>query len=267
MEIGETVTLVVEKMKAGKCVLCDSDEHEAPKKDDVKEVAPGNGGWHRKSMSRVFDSDGTRNLIYPNDSFPPPYSSQGHHCIALSALVADANTNSPKDRRLRLNFYLDQVGFFPNRPQNCIGLPARSGWGDFRAFVAALDLDKPLQLHGPGHDESYFCQCDRLLTSLLSALTDPRLCEKKPKDDWKDLLKKRIREAENFAFRKLARNDGAWRLHPLEQVRALALYFMPEAATMTVAGKGGVEETRHGLGRTRKDIVFPDPPLDVGPFS
>lgn len=267
MEIGETVDVVVALSAAGKCVLCGSAEHEQPKQDEVKEIAPGNTGWHRKSMAGVFESDGTRNAVYPGNTFPPPYKYQGHHCLALSALVTDANTKSPKDRRLRLNFYLDKVGFSPNQPRNCIGLPARKGWGDFEAFFQSIDLDKPLQLHGPGHDERYFTQCDRLISSLIAALTHPKLCEKKTKDEWKELLKKRVAQAENFAFRKLANNDSAWQLHPSEQIAALGLYFLPKTEMMPVIGKGEVSETRPGLGRPGKDIAYPDPPLDVGPFG
>lgn len=264
MQIGESVAMVVDMMADEKCVIC-SEKHPEPKKDDVQAVAPGNSGWQRKSMSKVFKSDGKREKIYPS-GFPPPYKHQGHHCVALSALVANANTSSPTDRRLRLNYYLDQVGFFPNRPENCIGLPARTSWGDFEAFFESIDLQHPLQLHGPGHDETYFTQCDRLLASLLSALTNPALCEQKPKDGWKDLLKTRMEQAENFAFNKLASNAGAWRLHAAEQITGLQLYFLPEAQTMSVKGVGGVSESRSGKGRKRAEVTFPDPGLDAGPF-
>lgn len=266
MQIGESVAIAVELADAGKCVIC-SKSHGEPKKADIKPVAPSNSGWKRKSMAGVFQSDGKRESVYPARLFPPPYAYQGHHCLALSSLVTDANTGSPKDRRIRLNFYLDQIGFFPNRPQNCIGLPARSGWGDFEAFFDAIRLNAPLQMHGPGHDESYFAQCDRLISSLISALTDPELCEEETDESWKDLLKERVANAENYAFNKLAENDGAWRLHPGEQVAALTLLFLDENRTMTVKGKGGLSEIRRGRGMKAKKVVFPKPKLDAGPFA
>jgi hypothetical protein len=266
VEIGETVAMVQSMMDEGKCVICGKSEHKDPKKADIKETAPGNSGWHRKSMAGIFDSDGIRNTIYHGDAFPPTYSYQGHHCIALSAVVEGANGGSPKDRRIRLNFFLDQIGWFPNRPQNSLGLPARKGYGDFDAFWQSIDQDKPLQLHGPGHDESYFTQCDRLLSSMIDVLTDPELCEETSSDDWKDKLKKLVTQAENFAFRKLANNNSAWRLHPSEQISALRLYFLPSTQTMSATGKGGIPQSRRGMGKPEKSIIFPDPQLDVGPF-
>ena len=250
----------------GKCPICDQPEHGKPKNTTITPTAPGKSGWRRKTMSGIFHSDGKRNTVYATNSFPPSYAYQGHHCIALSAFAHNANS-SPVDKYLVLNFYLDQIGFFPNRPQNCIGLPARRSYGDFKAFFASLDLDKPLQLHGPGHDESYFGQCDKMIAQIVSYLTNPNICKKNPEDEWKDKLRKLIAQAENFGFKCLANNDSRWRLHPFEQVTGLRLYFLATTKTMSVTGVGSVSETRNGLGRPPKDIVFPDLDLDVGPFS
>ena len=49
MQIGESVAVVVAMQEDNKCVFC-SQEHENPKKEDVKETAPSDTGWKRKSM-------------------------------------------------------------------------------------------------------------------------------------------------------------------------------------------------------------------------
>jgi hypothetical protein len=266
MEIGESVAVVVQMMAEDKCVICGK-KHAEPKEEEIKETAPGKSGWKRKSMSGVFESDGTREKVYPLSTFPPPYSYQGHHCLGLSALVEGGNGDSPKDRRIRFNFFLDQIGYFPNRPRNCIGLPARRGYGDFKAFHQSLDADKPLQMHGPGHDEAYFAQCDNLLSVMLSVLTNPKKCEKTTSDEWRDKLKKLMEQAENFAFKRLAASEGGWRLHPAEQVAALALYFLPTSKSMEVNSTGGSTERRSGLGRPQRNIEFPNLSFDTGPFG
>lgn len=266
MEIGESVAVVVQMMSDDKCVICGK-KHGEPKRAKITETAPGKSGWKRKSMSGVFESDGVRNTIYVGSKFPPTYTYQGHHCIALSALVEGGNGATPKDRRVRLNFFLDQVGFFPNRPRNCIGLPARRGYGDFKAFFQSLDLKRPLQMHGPGHDETYFAQCDNLLAAMLSVITDPIECEATSEDEWKSQLKELVNQAENYAFIKLAAAEGGWRLHATETVAALTLYFLSVNKKMAIASTGGLTEMRDGLGREKRDIAFPVLKMDTGPFG
>ena len=63
-------------------------------------------------------------------------------------------------------------------------------------------------MHGPGHDEDYFAQCDNLLSVMISVLTNPKKCEKTTSDEWKDKLKKLMEQAENFAFKRLAAAPG-----------------------------------------------------------
>jgi hypothetical protein len=262
MEIGETVTFTAKLQAKGKCIIC-SKKHKDRKKEQIKPVAPSNRGWHRKSMANVFESIPAKLRIYPNNNFKPPYKHQGHHCVALSALVEDANTKSPKDRIIRFNHFLNKVGFEPNREQNCIGLPARTGYGDFEAFWMALDKKKPLQMHGPGHDESYFMQVDGLLALLISMITNPDTCEQLEQDEWEDELEMMIGWLENYAFKKLASNDGVWRLHPADQKLAERIYFNPKSTKEKVPGKNIVYK---GRGNPRRTITYPNPRLDTGPF-
>jgi hypothetical protein len=262
MQIGETVSAVMQMQNEGKCVIC-SQSHADPKKEKIKTIAPGNAGWHRKTMTGIFESDGTRERIYPS-GFPPPYSYQGHHALALSALVKDANTDSPKDKRIRLNYYLDKIGYYPNRPCNVIGLPARKGAGDFEAFWRSIDLDKPLQLHGPGHDDEYFARCDALLADLVLALTD--LCKELDTSEWESLLDQTMKHGENYAFKNLARGESGWVLHAGELATAKRLYSAPKTVVETVRAKTVSAKVR-GYGKKQKDIKFPDPKLDTGPFA
>jgi len=266
VEIGETVTAAMADVKQDKCAVCGR-KHKDPKKAQFKTIAPGNSGWHRKVMTGIFESDGTREKVYPLNTFEPPYEYQGHHCLALSALVKGANGKSPKDLRLRLNFYLDKVGFFPNRQRNCIGLPARKSYGDFKAFWAALDANKPLQMHGPGHDDEYFAQCDALITTLVKTMTALNTCKDADEPDWLDELKKMIEQAENFAFKVLAWNRAQWRLHPDEQLVAVRIYFLPTNKTMNIRVANKKTKNQAGQGNKRKSIRFPKLSLDVGPFT
>jgi hypothetical protein len=261
VEIGESVAVVVKMQKEGKCIICSKD-HDKPKKDEIKPIAPGNSGWHRKTMTGIFESDGTREKVY-SSGFPPSYSYQGHHCLALSAVVENANGGSPSDRRLRLNFFLDKVGFFPNRPRNVIGLPARKGIGDFKAFWHSVDGDHPLQMHGPGHDEAYFVRCERLLGRLVSGAAD--LCEESTQKEWEDQLRELAKQAENYAFKNLAHYDEGWQLHPAEQQAATRLYSASTDTTETVSGKSASKSVA-GYGKAPKNIKYPDPGLDTGPF-
>lgn len=269
MQIGETLSAVQELMQDGKCIICDSDIHPDPKREEIAEVAPNDKSkWGRVSMTGVFDWTDKKKVIYLNGA-SPRYATQGHHCLALSALVTDANTDNRKDRRLRLNHFLNKstVGFYPNRKQNCILLPARKGYGDFDAFWDSLDDNKPLQLHGPGHDENYFTQCDRMLSILVLVITDPDICADEDTQGWEKDLKDLIEKIENYCFVKLASNDMPWRLHPDEQHRALTLYFLPQNQTYNVLGIGKVQEGRNGLGKAQKPIVFPSPDLEMGQFN
>jgi hypothetical protein len=261
MQIGETVAVTVLMQQQNKCVICGK-KHADAKKEKMKTTAPGKSGWHRKTMTGIFESDGVRETIYES-GFPPSYEYQGHHALALSALVRDANTDSPKDKRLRLNYFLDKVGFFPNRPRNVIGLPARKGLGDFKAFWKSVDGDHPLQMHGPGHDEAYFNQCEVLIGRLVLLMTS--VCEGMDKPDWEDLLKDTTEKAENYAFKKLAHYDSGWRLHPAEQAAAARLYSAPKSTVETISGERSSTDVK-GNAKPPKAIKYPNPKLDTGPF-
>jgi hypothetical protein len=222
MQVGETVT-DIQAMASGECVIC-SKKHDHPKKEDIKDVAPGDKNWHRRTMTGVLERTSEKQSIYHNSSFPPSYAYQGHHCIALKTLVQDANS-SPKDRILRLNHFLKKVGFYPNRDKNCIGLPemASKKRQEYENFWLSIDEGKPLQLHGPGHDHRYFNACTAMMQRLLELIVpDAEDCEKTSKSDWENDLKELIAQAENHAFICLA--GASWVVHRKELSEAIRLY-------------------------------------------
>lgn len=266
MQVGESVAVVMADQDDGKCVFC-SKNHAEPKKEDIKETAPADSGWHRKTMTGVFEKIKAKEAIYPHGVFPPSYTYQGHHCVALSALVIDANSKSPKDKWLRLNHFLKKIGFYPNRIQNCIGLPARKSYGDFNNFWLAIDANAPLQMHGPGHDEDYFNQVQRLIITLISVITAEEFCKELDKSEWEKALKDGIESIENYAFNKLAGNDSSWCLHRDEQRKAIEIYKGPTDQTFEVRGANDSKKYYKGQGNSDKKIIFPNPNLNEGPFK
>lgn len=265
MQFGESVAIIAQMQEEGKCVFC-SQNHEEPKKEVVKETAPIDSGWKRKSMKGVFEEIPKKLAIYPNDSFPPDYDYQGHHCLALSSFVKNADKKSRKDKRIRLNHFLNKIGFFPNRGKNIIGLPERKSNGDFDAFWDSLGFDKPLQLHGPWHDKKYFMQVANLINRMLSMITAPDFCKEFTKSEWEEKLKEAIESAENVAFNKLAKNESSWRLHHREQRTALEIYTAPIDQVFHITGANESTISVHGQGNLGAEIIFPNPNLDEGPF-
>lgn len=266
MQVGESVAFVIQMQEEDKCVFCGG-THEEPKKEEVKETAPGDSGWKRVSMKDAFEKIPKKLAIYPNDTFPPDYKYQGHHCMALSAFVKKPGKSSRKDKRLRLNHFLKKVGFYPNRDKNSIGLPARRSYGDFEAFWESFDANKPVQLHGPGHDERYFIQVNTLINRMVSMITAPGFCEELTKSEWEGALKQAIESAENYAFNRLARNEFSWRLHHIEQQTAIRIYTSPVDQVFQTRGAKKKQITLNGQGNIDAKISFPDPKLDEGPFA
>ena len=200
-----------------------------------------------------------KKAIYPNEKFPPSYSYQGHHCMALSAFSFDSNAKKPKkpkDKNKALNHFLKKVGFFPNREKNSIGLPTKKRNGDFKAFWEALDAHKignknakPLQLHGPGHDKKYFMKCEMLIRTLIEAFTDADDCEKISHQEMEDDLKLLIEQAENYAFIQLcALDDSGWDLHSSERKLAEKIYKGPPTKPFESGGLKVYIEMKWGKG-------------------
>lgn len=265
-DIGEAVAVSVITVDGDKCVFCEG-SHEEPKTEEIKEVAPNDKDWKRKSMQGIFEQIGAKKSIYPDNKFPPSYAYQGHHCLALSAFTFDSNGSSPRDKNKKLNHFLKKVGFFPNRDKNCIGLPARKSYGAFQPFWDALDGHKPLQLHGPGHDEKYFLRCNALMTQLLTVFTDVDICEESSHEEMENELKELIEHAENYAFIKLCSlEDSGWDLHKKERELAETIYKAPAIQSFTVRGANNVSRTELGKGNVDKLIEYPAPSLDTGPF-
>lgn len=248
------------------CVFCGGD-HKEPKSEKIEPVAPSDKGWHRKTMKGIFENITEKEKIYPSNSFPPNYSYQGHHCMALSVFTYDSNSKRPRDRNIALNHFLKKVGFFPNRDKNCIGLPSRRSYGAFEPFWKSLDADKPIQLHGPGHDEQYFFRCDSLIAQLITVITDQEICEESSHKEMEDSLKELIEQAENYAFIKLCSiEDSGWDLHREERKLAETIYTAPTNQSFNVRGARKVYRTEYGKGNTGKVIKYPKPVLDTGPF-
>ncbi len=265
MQIGETIAMIVAMQDEGKCVIC-GQQHDEPKKEEIKETAPGDSGWKRKTMTGIFEKIPKKTAVYPGSKFPPSYTYQGHHCVALSAMVKNANTSSPTDKRIRLNHFLKKIGFFPNRDKNCIGLPARKGNGAYSEFWDSIDQGAPLQMHGPGHDEDYFDEVDALIRRLVTLITNPDDCKEIEKSEWEDKLKQGIESLENYAFNKLSKNESKWCLHREEQRRAIQIYQGATDRSFEVPGPGKSVLSYKGKGHTSTTITFPNPGLDEGPF-
>lgn len=225
MEMGESVARANAMQAEDKCVVCGK-KHEAPKKEKIEETVP-KPGWERdKSMVGVFEwGDAKRTAIYPNAK--PPYPTEGHHCLAFTSFIKDK-----QDRCVRLNHFLNKVGFQANQPSNIIQLPDRHGevspnadpassWPSgvekkYKSYWVSIDLGYPLQLHLGRHCGEYFKLSDALYARMLGYAYDPDTCEEESMKDFEDRLKELIRGAVNHAFIQVA--QGVWKCHP-EQLR------------------------------------------------
>jgi hypothetical protein len=261
MEIGESVAVVMAAQKQGKCAICNKDHNDA-KKEKITKTA-GKTGWKRVTMSKKFEQIAPKLAIYPGSSFPPSYTHEGHHCLALSSFIANESSSNPTDVYLRLNYYLDTIGYSPNRHENSIGLPGRP---QFDAFWQTLDANRPLQMHIGDHDDSFMAETAALLAYLIVLMTIPDYCKEVTQDDWEKDLEQLIGHAENYAFIELASNSAPWRLHPVDHTIALDVYFMPKTRTETFNRKSG-KITLTGHGHRKREIKWPKPKLDTGPFG
>jgi hypothetical protein len=260
MQVGESIAVAMASQGEDKCAICGK-KHKDPKKETFTKTA-GKTGWKRVTMSSKFERIPAKLAIYPGNAFPPSYSHEGHHSLALSSFVANEKTN-PTDVRLRLNFYLDKIGYSPNRHENSIGLPGRPG---FSAFWQALDANKPLQMHIGDHDDSFMGQTAALLSRMVGMIADKDVCKDVDQSEWESILMDMITCAENYAFIKLASNATPWRLHPVDHLIAIEVYFMPASSTKTFQRKSE-KVTLTGRGNKKKPIKWPSPSLHTGPFG
>jgi hypothetical protein len=269
MQMGESVAMAMLLQKQGKCVICDSDEHPDPKREKIEKTA-GKSGWERdKKLDGVFESgDSKRSSIYPGGSFPPSYSTEGHHCLAYTSFV-----QSNKDTCLRLNHFLNKVGFHPNDPPNILHLPGRAGdvkpaapgttaWPkgvkkEYKCFWVSVDLGKPLQLHTGRHRGTYFASSHALYRDLLRFVSDPDVCKDETMDEFKDALKEASKGAVNRAFIQVA--GAKWICHPEHLRIARDLY-----------GKTGRHSYRYAHGSGRSEAVthvgYPGTGASPGPW-
>ncbi|RKG99962.1 hypothetical protein D7V97_30945 [Corallococcus sp. CA053C] len=251
MEMGETVSDVQKLQDDGQCVIC-SKKHDDPKKEKV-ESPVSKSGWERdKSMVGVFDGgDAERAAIYPNAHFPPPYPTEGHHALAFTSFVQKG-----KDRRLRLNHFLDKVGFAPNQPQNIIQLPNRHGavspkadptasWPadvkkEYKSFWVSIDLGKPLQLHTGRHAKSYFKTSDLIYHRMAFLAYDATTCTEESMQEFENNLKGLVKGAVNFAFLHVV--GGSWICHPEHLRVATDLYGKTGKHVYTYLHGGGKKQ-------------------------
>lgn len=266
MEMGETVAQAAALQAEGKCVICSSKTCEKPKKEDVQKTA-GKSGWDRdESMAGVFETgDTARCSVYPGASFPPPYPTEGHHCLVFTSFVKDG-----EDRCVRLNHFLYKVGFGPNQPRNIIQLPGRRGaaapapgktWPpgaheSYKNYWISIDLGKPLQLHAGRHAESYFGLSHALARKLSTMSSNPETCKQKSQKEIEDRLKELAEVSVNYAFIQVA--EGVWPCHPERLMEATALYSKPSSSKVGQAGGYG------GAGNPPPPWTSVD--LDTGPF-
>ncbi|WP_437277905.1 hypothetical protein WME90_42835 [Sorangium sp. So ce375] len=227
MEIGETVTGVQAMIERKQCVICDK-QHEAPK-DEPVEPTVGKSGWERdKSMSGVFDgANAERCKIYKDNTYPPQYTSEGHHSLAYSSFVKNG-----KDELQRLNHFLNSAGFRPNDSPNIIQLPGRGGdpgapaalEKSFQAFWVSVESGKPLQLHVGRHKTSYFAKSEILVRRIAELISSPTRCEQSDLNSLKEKLKWYADRAVNHAFTCVATATGGWVCHPEKLLEAQGAY-------------------------------------------
>ncbi|OJT24239.1 hypothetical protein BO221_13745 [Archangium sp. Cb G35] len=232
MEMGESVTVANATQAEGKCVICNN-KHKDPKKEQIEKTVSKNGWERDKSMVGVFAwGDAKRMAIYPNAS-PPPYPTEGHHCLAFTSFIKEN-----KDRCVRLNHFLNKVGFKANQPSNIIQLPDRHGnvapnadptasWPsgvkkEYKSYWVSIDLGHPLQLHLGRHRGEYFKLSDALYARMLGLAYDPDTCEQESMQDFEDGLKELSEGVVNHAFNQVV--QGVWKCHPEHLRIAQSLY-------------------------------------------
>jgi hypothetical protein len=276
MEIGEPISFAKQLQKEGKCVVCKT-KHKDPKKENIEATAPKDGWRRDESMVGVFEcADANRASIYPSDSFPPPYKTEGHHCVAHICFIEKG-----KDLRPHLDHFLNKVGFAPNQPRNIIHLPGRYGlpapapgkrWPaeapeSYKNFWLSVDIGKPLQLHIGNHSKMYFACSFALMKAIVEAVFDPAVCEESTQEEFERELKTTIDGAVNYAFKQVA--EGNWVCHP-EQLRiATDLYGKvgKHQHAMCVGGKRFRKDLLVGYGgECSAPVLWPKVNLETEPF-
>lgn len=266
MEMGESVKNANKIQVQDKCVVC-SKKHTNPKKEKIQSTV-SKPGWERdQSLTGVFDSgDAQRTSIYPGVRFPPPYPTEGHHCLALTSFI-----KKNKDRCVRLNHFLNKVGFQPNQPANILQLPDRHGqvapgansgmaWPkgvkkEYKSYWVSIDLGKPLQLHTGRHAATYFKFSDALYTRMMGLAYDVNKCQNRTSQDFEERLKKLIKAAVNYAFIQVA--QATWVCHPEHLRIATSLYGQVGRQSHTYAHSSGWKEKVEHVGYPGKGTKPP----------
>jgi hypothetical protein len=261
MEMGESVAVANQLQLEDKCVVCGK-KHKDPKKEAIEPTICKKPGWERnKSMEGVFESGDTqRASIYPGAKFPPPYPTEGHHCVAFTSFVAKDKSRAEKDRCVRLNHFLNKVGFQVNQPANIVQLPNRHGqvapganstvaWPvgvkkEYKSYWVSIDLGRPLQLHTGRHVGSYFVSSDALYGRMLGLSYDPDACETETMQEFEDNLKQLVKGTVNYAFIQVAQTT--WICHPEHLRVATDLYGKTGNHSYAyIHGDGRREEVQH----------------------
>lgn len=216
-QIGESISVAVQRLAQNKCVFCGKSEHNNKKADLIEPT-----GWKREAKFKGVGGNflAQKKSLYPNNESPPnsTYRSEGHHCLAFSAFIVDAN-NDPSDRFAALNYYLKKDSYNPNNKNNCIDLPGRKKKDDnddhaqYKEFEKAVLAGKPLQFHIGGHNKEFMMQSYLMLRDIINSAKRRKLCEK-PDDIFKHNLKKKVIQKEDIAFKKTANKKSGWIAHP-----------------------------------------------------
>lgn len=218
-QIGEGISVALARLDKGECIFCGKPQHENKKEERIEPT-----GWKRPKSGAFKGVGGnfrdTKLDLYPDKESPPnsTYRSEGHHCLAFSAFIANAKSD-PHDRYAVLNYYLQKDGYDPSNSNNCIDLPGRKEKNDmdehaqYKEFEKAVVAGYPLQLHIGGHVEPFMMQSYMMIRDLINSSKRRKFCEK-PDDEFKKKLKQKIAEKEDIAFKKTANKDPAWIAHP-----------------------------------------------------
>ncbi len=223
-QTGEGIAIALKWFEESKCVFCGKKEHKNPKKDVIQPT-----GWTRKAISGVGGRFSGKKLdMYPSQQSPPSvYKSEGHHCLAFSSFIMGAQSKppNPTDRFAALNHYLKEKGYNPNNKNNTIDLPGRKDKGDedpeahYVEFAIAVEHEKPLQVHIGGHSDTFMAASNVMIRDVVRAFQQNSLC-KKPDDEFKNKLLKKIEDKEDIAFKKTAGVIPPWVCHPAHKDKA-----------------------------------------------
>ena len=204
-QVGESISVALEMAKQYKCMIC-GQSHADPKRDEIEPTAGIHEGWQREDMSAVRDN--AKNALYPNGrQNHPPYTTEGHHCLALSSFVFEEPEETEEDDKKKKkkatdvcaqsNYFMRRAGFKPNDEKNIIHLPDSKD-----SLFEFIEAERPLQPHTGKHPKKYFTASNLLVQKAISLAqresTDS--CEMEDLSGYLDRLRTLMDQAVNYAY-------------------------------------------------------------------